>query len=270
MNDEWRKFIQEEMEREAELIMQEVNSDPAMKDVKAPEGMYESLMEQIREYEEEQKLAHLTEEERELLRLGKIYRKRRKLSRWAVLIAAAVALFAIGTVSMGEKESILKILSRYLLDGEQVVSDSGSVEPIHYEEEQQVFEKIENTYNFNPVKLEYLPQDIYFQEAVFCDDLQKINLYYGDEDEANIVYIIKPHYREASYATLIEDQLVQDYDKTVYNTSISVKEYLVEESQEKRWVAAWEYNGVQYSLNITNIEQTEIDKIIENLKLYEK
>ncbi|MBQ4560400.1 MAG: hypothetical protein IJA54_08795, partial [Tyzzerella sp.] len=159
MNDEWRKFIQEEMEREAELIMQEVNSDPAMKDVKAPEGMYESLMEQIREYEEEQKLAHLTEEERELLRLGKIYRKRRKLSRWAVLIAAAVALFAIGTVSMGEKESILKILSRYLLDGEQVVSDSGSVEPIHYEEEQQVFEKIENTYNFNPVKLEYLPQD---------------------------------------------------------------------------------------------------------------
>lgn len=269
MNDEWKKFIQEEMEREAELIMQEVNSDPAMKDVKAPEGLYESLMEQIWEYEEQQKLAHLTEEERELLRLGKIYKKRRKLSRWAVLIAAAVALFALGTISMGENESILKVLSRYLLDGEQIVSDSGSVEPIHYEEEQQAFEKIEDTYNFSPVKLEYLPQNIYFQEAVFYDDLQKINLYYGEEDEANIVYIIKPHYRESSYATLIEDQVMQDYVKTVYNTNVSIKEYLVEESQEKRWVVTWVYNNVQYSLNITNVEQPEINKIIDSLKLYE-
>lgn len=269
MNDEWKKFIQEEMEREAELIMQEVNSDPAMKDVKAPEGMYESLMEQIREYEEQQKLAHLTEEERELLRLGKIYRKRRKLSRRAVLIAAAVALFAIGTVSMGEKESILKILSRYLLDGEQIVSDSGSVEPIHYVEEQDVYEKIEDAYEITPVKLRYLPEKTTFQEAVFYTDIQEVNMYYGVGDIANLIYIIKPNYREASYSTIIEDKKVQEYTIDVNGTEVTIAEYDIEDAANGRWVALWTYNDVQYTLSVTNIGQGEIEKIVCSLELFE-
>ena len=268
MNDEWKKFIQEEMEREAELIMQEVNSDPAMKDVKAPEGMYESLMEQIREYEEQQKLAHLTEEERELLRLGKIYRKRRKLSRWAVLIAAAVALFAIGTVSMGENESILKILSRYLLDGEQVVSDAGSTEPVQYINEEEVFDKIEHTYNVTPVKLRYLPEKMSFYDAIFCTDIQEINLYYGKE-EVDIIYIIKPNYRETSYATVIEDKKIQEYTIMVKDTEVSIAEYDIKDSSENRWVVFWVYQDVQYTLNITNLKQLEVEKIVDNLKLYD-
>lgn len=269
MNDEWKKFIQEEMEREAELIMQEVNSDPAMKDVKAPEGMYESLMEQIREYEEEQKLAHLTEEERELLRLGKIYRKRRKLSRWAVLIAAAVALFAIGTVSMGENESILKILSRYLLGGEQVVSDAGSTEPIQYVDEEEVYEEIEDTYGVIPVKLRYLPDAVVFQEAVHGKDMQEIYLYYGCEDVANIIYSIKPSYRESSSATMVEDEKKQEYTMVVNETEITVKEYNIVDSSSNRWIVSWVYQDVQYALNVSDMEQSEIEKIVNSLRLFE-
>lgn len=269
MNDEWKKFIQEEMEREAELIMQEVNSDPAMKDVKAPEGMYESLMEQIREYEEEQKLAHLTEEERELLRLGKIYRKRRKLSRWAVLIAAAVALFAIGTVSMGENESILKILSRYLLDGEQVVSDAGSTEPVQYINEEEVYVKIDEEYGFVPVKLEYLPEKVVFQEAVFGADMQEVYLYYGFKDEANLIYCIKPNYRESSYSTVIEDEKKQEFTMENNDTVITVKEYFIAESSSNRWLISWVYQDVQYTLNITNEEQGEVEQIVNSLRLFE-
>jgi len=269
MSDEWKKFIQEEMEREAELIMQEVNSDPAMKDVKAPEGMYESLMEQIREYEEQQKLAHLTEEERELLRLGKIYRKKRKLSRWAVLIAAAVALFAIGTVSMGEKESILKILSRYLLDGEQIVSDSGSVEPVKIIEEEDVYAKIADTYAITPVKLRYLPENAKFLEADFYSDMQEIYLYYGLDDKANLIYCIKPNYRESSYATVVEDEKKQEFTITVEDTVITLKEYAIAESSSNRWLVSWIYQDVQYTLNITGEEQNEVEQIVNSLRLFE-
>lgn len=269
MNDEWKKFIQEEMEREAELIMQEVNSDPAMKDVKAPEGMYESLMEQIREYEEEQKLAHLTEEERELLRLGKIYRKRRKLSRWAVLIAAAVALFAIGTISMGENESILQILSRYLLGDEQVVSDSGSIEPIKYIDEEEVYVKIDEEYGFVPVKLEYLPEDTEFLESDFYSDMQEVYMYYGVGDEANLIYCIKPNYRESSHSTVIEDEKKQEYTMGVNDTVITVKEYLIAESSNNRWLVTWVYQDVQYTLNITGEEQNEVEQIVNSLRLFE-
>lgn len=270
MNDEeWKKFIQEEMEREADLIMQKVNSDPAMKDVKAPEGLYDSLMEQIRAHEEQQKLEQLTEEEKELLRLGKIYRKKRKLGRYGVLIAAAVALFAIGTVSLGENESILQILSKYLLGGEQVVSDAGSTEPVQYIDEEEVFDKIENTYGVTPVKLRYLPKTVVFQEAVFYKDLQEIYMYYGLKDAANIIYSIKPNYRESSFATMVEDEKKQEYTMVVNETEVTVKEYDIVDSSSNRWVVSWVYQDVQYMLNISDMEQSEIEKIVNSLRLFE-
>ena len=36
MFDDWKNMLEEEMEREADLIMEEVNSDPSLRDVQAP------------------------------------------------------------------------------------------------------------------------------------------------------------------------------------------------------------------------------------------
>ena len=49
MDKKMTRWIQEEMDREADLIMEEVNSDPSMKDVVAPEVIRERLFEQIRD-----------------------------------------------------------------------------------------------------------------------------------------------------------------------------------------------------------------------------
>ena len=46
MNDEdFKKLIRDAMEYEADRIMAEVNADPDVKDVVAPEGMYEEFVE---------------------------------------------------------------------------------------------------------------------------------------------------------------------------------------------------------------------------------
>ena len=214
-------------------------------------------------------MSTLTDEEKEFLRLGKIYRKRRKMGRYGVLVAAAVALFAIGTISMGENESILQILSRYLMGGEQVVSDSGSIEPVKYIDEEEVYDEIEETYSFTPVKLRYLPGDVEFLEADFYSDIQEINMFYGIGDNSGLIYIIQPNYRETSHATVIEDKKIQDYTMTINETSVSVKEYQIEESPTNRWLVSWIYQDVQYTLNITNMERSEVEKIVNSLKLYE-
>ena len=49
-----KRFLQDEMNREADLIMKEVDSDPSLKDVVAPEEIYDNLMQQIHDYEAEQ------------------------------------------------------------------------------------------------------------------------------------------------------------------------------------------------------------------------
>ena len=53
MNNEWKELIEAEMEREAERIMEEVNADPALKDVKAPADLRDALFKQIQEYEKQ-------------------------------------------------------------------------------------------------------------------------------------------------------------------------------------------------------------------------
>jgi len=276
MSDKWDKFLRNLMEDDSELefvdpelILEEINKDPELRNVKAPEELHDRVFAQIREYEEQKRIATLTDEEKELLRLGKIYRKRRKMGRYGVLVAAAVALFAIGTISMGENESILQILSRYLLGDEQVVSDSGSIEPIKYIDEEEVYVKIDEEYGFVPVKLEYLPEDTEFLESDFYSDMQEVYMYYGVGDEANLIYCIKPNYRESSHSTVIEDEKKQEYTMRVNDTVITVKEYLIAESSNNRWLVTWVYQDVQYALNITGEEQNEVEQIVNSLRLFE-
>ena len=125
-DEELKVLFQEAMEYEAERIMEIVNADPALKDVQAPPEIRQKLFAQIAEYEEQKRLENLSEEDREWIRLGKIYRKRRKWNKVAVLIAAVVAILALGTVSMGEYKNILSYFKMMFAVGEQTFSDSGS------------------------------------------------------------------------------------------------------------------------------------------------
>ncbi len=270
-DEELKKIVKEGMETldaELERVMEIINNDPALKDVKCPEEVHDKLFAQIAEYEEQKRLANLTDEEKEWIRYGKIYKKRHKWSRVAVLIAAAVAVLALGTVSFGEDKNILTMLKQMLSGGEQTVTDSGSTEPIQYVEEQAVFEKIEDTYDFEPVKIEYRPQQIVFQEAVFYTDMQGVNLYYGTENEAKIIYTIRPNYRESSFATIIEDEKVQEYQIDVNGVEITVTEYKIVDSGKNRWTVDFVYQDVQYWIRITDMRQNEVEKIVNTLSFF--
>ena len=48
---DWKEFFQKEAELEAERIMRMVDADPSLKDVHAPEGLFEALMKRIEEWE---------------------------------------------------------------------------------------------------------------------------------------------------------------------------------------------------------------------------
>lgn len=267
-DEQLKRLLQEGMEREAEEIMKVINSDPTLKDVKCPEEVHDRLFEQIRLYEEQKAQEardQLSHEDKELLRLGTIYRRRRKWSRYVVLAAALVAVLAVGTVSMGENEKLFEVFSRMFAGNEQTAINSGETEPVLYLNEDEAYEKIENTYGFVPVKMEYLPSGIQFQEAVFGDAMQGINMVYGTKDNANIFYVIRPNYRDGSFGTNIEDELLQEYQIIIEGVRIAVKEYNILESGENRWSICFEYQDVQYLLRITNMQQIEVEKIINDL-----
>ena len=265
MNEQWREIIAEEMEREAEAIMAEVNADPALKDVKAPEGMYEEFMQMIREYEKQKLYDQLSEEDREYLRIGKAYVKRRRLNRYIILVAAVVFVLAFGTVSFGENKSIFAWFSSLLSDGDRTIVNSEDVEPLLYVNEHEVYEKIEEVYDFIPVRLGYLPENTEFYEATFDETLQYINMVYETSDEMSLAYLIRPNYREASYGTTIDDKKVQEYETTVNDVAVKITEYVVEETGDSQWTVNFEYENVVYMIRISKVQKEEVEKVVMNL-----
>jgi hypothetical protein len=267
-DEELKKIVQQGMEaelEEVERILAAIDADPVLRNVQAPPELREKVFAQIREYEEQKRLEQLSEEDREYIRLGKIYRKRRKWNKVAVLIAAAIAVLALGTVSMGEEKNILSFLKQIISGGERTTSDSGSTEPVLYDSEEELYEEIEKEYGFIPVKLDYLPQGLGFKEAVFGADIQSIYMYYGTKNSTDITYNIRPNYRDSSFVTVIEDDKIQEYMMNVNGIEISLTEYNIEESNENRWSILWTYEEVQYTLNITDMKQAEVEKIINTL-----
>lgn len=265
MREDWKKIIEEEMMKDVESIMEEINSNPAYKDVVAPEEIHDRLFAQIHEYEQQRLYKQLSDEDKELIRLGKVYKKRRKLSKCLILVAAVLVVLGIGTVCIGKDENIFRVISSMFTGGERTLIDSESTELTTCVEEVDVYERIEAEYGFWPVELGYLPLDAKFQEAIFGTEIQYITMIYKTEG-GTIVYTIRPNYRESSNGTIIEEEKLREYSIVVKDVEVNLAEYKTAETGENRWVVRFEYQDVQYMLRITNMEQAEVEKIITNLK----
>jgi len=52
---------------------------------------------------------------------------------------------------------------------------------------------------------------------------------------------------------------------SVKDIDVSLTEYLIEDSGENRWAVQFEHQDVQYLLRITDMEQEEVEKIVNDL-----
>lgn len=273
---EFDNLIKETMRWEADCIMKEVESAPEMKDVVAPEGMYDEFKQkylgkkpkQAKEKQEKEPHRRLSPEEQELIRLGMKYRKNHGKGKYFILVAAIVCALGVGTVSIGGKEKVFTEVKRIFSGREQTVVNTGDddkVKPQDVLTEQQAYEKIDETFGVYPVKLFYLPEGIEFVESVIEKDTQSARLHYSDEKERSITYRMVTNYRTGSVGIDVEDALIREYEKAVDKTILNIQQYEVEGAQSIRWHIQFEYKEVQYSIILMGFEEQEIDKVLENL-----
>ena len=181
---------------------------------------------------------------------------------------AVVFMLAMGNVSMGHGMKIVRVISKIFAGREQTISDSGNTEYIASDGEGEIREKIEEVYGFVPVKLIYLPEDTEFYEGVLGKEIQGANLIYEMKNGSSMIYIIRPDYRENSIGIDIEDKMVQEYQMTVNGVDVMVTEYIIEETGVHKWAARFVYEDVLYLLRVTDIDQKEMEKIVNNLHFY--
>ena len=264
-----KRFLQDEMNREADLIMKEVDSDPSLSDVVAPDEIYDNLMQQIHDYEAEQasKNSQASEEEQELIRLGKLYKKKRSRRKYYVLLLAGVVVLAYGITSIGGGKKVFMEVKDMISGKEQIhIDDTGEkTEDVQQIDEVEAYEEIEKSLGFYPVRIYYLPEGIDFVEATVEEELQSARLYYQNNQAGQIAYYIFSSNRTASMGMDVEDKVINEYKKEVEGTSVKVTEYLIKDSNARRWQVEFVYKDVQYLLRIMEVEADEVEKIIENL-----
>lgn len=297
MNETKNKLTEKEIKliEETEAFMEEVYSDSEVADAEPLPDLRDKVFAEIRareaakreaevkveklDVEEEEAKAEklsaeekkpeaekLTVEEKELIYLGRIYKKRRKLYRVLVVAAVLVMAMAFGITSIGGPEKVFERIKYVFstIDQTNVDSDHEDVARTSGLDEEEAYREIEETFGFAPVELLYLPENVIFLDAKIGEEIQGAHLSYGINQNVKIAYFIRPNYRVSSYGKDIEDEFLEEYIEENEYTTIYIRKYLVEKNEE-RWSVQFEYKETLYSLSITESSKDEVKKIVENL-----
>lgn len=274
MDEEMKRFLQEELKKEADQIMREVEADPEVADLTAPSEIDQKLYEQIKQYKEEHYAPEetLSGEQQELIRLGKIYKRKQKRRKYVVLAAAVVSAFAVGITSFGGPERIFHKFNWNIGNREQTNfgSDDEDIVAAKVSEEEEAYQKIKDEFGIEPVRMMYLLENMKFQDIIIYREMQNIQIIYTDGDDENktLRYQVSTSYRDASNGLDVEDLLIKEERVEVKGVSIKIKYYRIEQGNLERISAMFEYQDIQYLLSINNIKADEFEKILKNLKFF--
>lgn len=259
IDDEERGFFED-----AESIYQETAKDPVAIGVMPPPEMREMLLNDIKKIKEEKAREDLSEADKRLLELGRIYLRKRKNRKYFALATVVIFVCALGITGIGDIGKIFSNCSWKIAEREQENIHSQEVDPIQYVDEEEVYQEIEEKFGILPVRMMYLPESTEFQEAQINDELQEIHMIYGTENNVNIVYMIRPNYREGSWGKDIEDKLLEKYEIETPKAVIQIKKYQVD-AETIRWLAMFEYHKVNYSIAFSEIEKEMLESVIQHL-----
>lgn len=272
MRKKWKAMFQQELKEDAKRIMEEVNRDPNLKNVEAPEEIHTKLMQQIREYEDAKNPVdeRLTVEERELIRLGMVYKRTRRWTRYVVIAAAVTTMLAVGITSVGGPKKVIRVVRDFVnsRDWMQIDTDKERIDEGQIGKEHEAYLEIEEIFESKLVLMKSLPRDLKFSENIVDEKMQRAKVYYEGEKNRVLMYNIWFNYRSTSTGVDVEDELIQKYTMKVDGHEILIKQYEVEDGSDSRWRAEFEHQKVHYFIVINGLNQQEVEKIVKNLHFY--
>lgn len=268
------QYSDEELQREADEIRAIIENQPELKKMEMPKEAHLSLMNRIKEYEEEKLRNALPEEDREALRIGREVQKKRerakqnrKKIRRIMGVAATVVLFiGIGVTSVGGKKLFIDTFDKKF--GGKDKTNVNSIEPEDVGEitEEQARQEIKEMLGEEPVEIIYKPENTKFLNVVVDKEVQEAMLYYSVNDKIMSLQIVS-RYVKSSTGIEISDKVLQEYMMQLPETKVLVREYKVLETGEKEYTAQFSYKNSKYFL-VGIMNKAEFEKIIKNVHFF--
>lgn len=293
-----------ELAKEEEQQINHIKNHGSEDDIRMPEGTKEAIraklddeIEKIKEAEREEIYSRLSEEDRYALERGrkiiqeekerakangaeempaeesakKHTRKRHGRKPWKIYIAVAAVLVtmgAVGITAVGGPERMVMMVRQAVGDREvEKVNSSDENLVIVEEDEEEAYQKISDEFGVEPVRLVDLPTGMQFEKMIFDTSYQVAEMWYRINDES-IAYFVNASYKNASWGMDIEDEVTDSYieDKNK-ECEIEVKEYYVDEGDEKRFSAQFSFQGLEYFL-IGTMGEDNFKNILNSLHFY--
>lgn len=244
--------LQKEVTKEAEQIEKEVNSHTELDDLKVSDEMETSLFNKIQEYEYDK-------------RFKVVYHKKKR--RYLVMALAAVIVLVLGSAmtGVGSKSYWKVVLNRIMGDGTASVTNVDDMESQSPEDidEVGVYREINEKFGVAIPRLQYKPENMALEKYILDEDQRKAYLFYSYNGEI-IRYTMYTNDTDSSFSQKDLDSLINEYELKNNNLSIHVEEYTINNSSNRRYIAEFEYQGVQYQL-MGRMEKKEFDNILKNL-----
>ena len=246
--------LKEEVDREAQDIEKEVESRDDLDDIKVSEDMETSLFNKIQEYEYDKRVKKA------------VHRSRKK--RRLFLALAAVLILVCGSVITGTgSKSYWKVLwDRDSGDEELSYVDVENMDSQETEDldEVQLFNEIRKETGVSPVRFGYMPKNLFFTGYELDKEQNRAIIFYKYNGQV-IRYSMYMNNSDSSHGQTELDDLIDEYQIDTQNEiNVDIKVYIVDDSDENRYAAEFEYMDAQYRI-MGVMEKDEFDKIIENL-----
>ncbi len=268
------QYSDKELQKEADEIIAIIDNQPELQEMEMPEEVHLSLMNKIKEYEEQKVRDALSEEDKEALRIGrKVQEKRNRTKRTRkriqrlVGVAATVALvIGVGVTSVGGKKLFVDIFEKNFGGEDKTYVELGDSEMVGEITEEQARQEIKEMIGEEPVEIVYKPKNTKFLNMTIDKEVQEAMLYYSLDDKIMSFQIVS-RYVKSSTGIQIEDNLLQEYAIELPETTVTVREYSVLETGEKEYTAQFTYKNSEYFL-VGIVNQAEFEKIIKNLHFF--
>ena len=245
--------LENEMKKEAEQIEKKVREDRSLDDITVSDEMEKELFNKIQDYEYDK-------------RHKKVVRKKKK-SKLVIGALAAVLILVCGSVmtSVGSK-SYWKMLWNDSNGDEQ--NNGIDVENMEKKEsegtdEAEVYKEIAKIMGNYLVRMEYKPRGMVLKRYTIDKEQRMAVLFYTYGDET-VRYYMYMNSKDSSFGEKSVDDLIDEYEITTNGHNISVKEYSIKGSEQKRYIADFEYKDIQYQIK-GKLKREELDEILKNL-----
>ena len=245
--------LENEMKKEAEQIEKKVRKDKSLEDITVSDEMEKELFNKIQDYEYDK-------------RHKKVVRKKKK-SKLVIGALAAVLILVCGSVmtSVGSKSYWKTLWNKETGDETLSYVDVENMETMESEDidELEVDKKIAKVMGVSFVKMQYKPKGMVLKRYTIDKEQRMAVLFYQYGDET-IRYYMYMNSKDSSFGEKSVDDLIDKYEITTNGHNISVKEYAIKDSEQKRYTADFENKDIQYQIK-GKLKREELDEIIKNL-----